>query len=162
MKRPYIGERKRETRMSDDISVSGLKRSSKLYKCSITEACHTVISQTLKEYSVQKGDDKLKDITITSTFSTAPMPTSLQEVTWGNFWVPQYLTLPVESDFKKALFKNKENIRSLIGSNKIMGMDLFISTILQLPFNLAQYSFILLSQKITLTMSSAPGPKEPL
>ena len=43
-----------------------------------------------------------------------------------------------------------------------MGMDTFISILLQLPFNLAQYSFIILSQKITMTLSSAPGPKVPL
>ena len=51
MKRPVSGERNRSARISDDFSVAGLKKSSKLNKCSITEACHTVISQTLKEYS---------------------------------------------------------------------------------------------------------------
>jgi hypothetical protein len=88
------------------------------------------------------------------------MPTSVKEITFGNSWVPQYLTFPVDHDFKRALAKNQQNIRSLIGSNKVMGMDMFISILLQLPFNLAQYSFTLLSQKITMTLSSAPGPKE--
>jgi hypothetical protein len=58
------------------------------------------------------------------------MPTSVEEITFGNGWVPQYLTFPVDHDFKRALAKNKQNIRSLIGSNKVMGMDMFISILL--------------------------------
>ena len=58
------------------------------------------------------------------------MPTSKDEITFGNGWVPQYLTFPLDHDFKKALPQNQQNIRSLIGSNKIMGMNMFISAIL--------------------------------
>jgi hypothetical protein len=58
------------------------------------------------------------------------MPQSLDEITFGNSWVPQYLRFPVESDFRKALEKNKANIRGLIGSNMVLGMDLFIGALL--------------------------------
>lgn len=64
---------------------------------------------------------------------------------FGNGWVPQYMRMPVSHDFVNNLKQNRANIRGLIGSNKILGMDLFIAILLQLPYNLAKYSFILLS-----------------
>ena len=51
MNRPMVGERKRQLRLSDDISIKELKKSAKLYKCTLTEAMQTVMSQVLKEYS---------------------------------------------------------------------------------------------------------------
>ena len=33
---------------------------------------------------------------------------------------------------------------------------------MELPFNLAKYSSVLISQKVTMIMSSVPGPKEAL
>ena len=74
LKSPPGQDRSRVIRISNDILVQDLKKSSKLYKCSITEACHTVVSQTLKEYARRRGHDDLKEITITQTFSTKSMP----------------------------------------------------------------------------------------
>lgn len=40
-------------------------------------------------------------------------------------------------------------------------MNLFVYCLLQLPYNLARLSFRILSQKISLTFSSAPGSTKP-
>lgn len=50
-------------------------------------------------------------------------------------------------------------MKQVAGSSTILGMRLFIAILLQLPYNLAKYSFKILSQKITVTLSSAFWPK---
>ena len=41
-------------------------------------------------------------------------------------------------------------------------MDRFLWFLYQLPFNLAAYTLFILTNKISMTLSSSPGPKEPL
>ena len=90
------------------------------------------------------------------------MPKSKEKITFGNGFVPMPVLFPVDNDFKRALVKNQTNMKNLIGSSKILGMDKFLSFLLELPFNLAMKTLFILTNKITMTLSSAPGPKEPL
>ena len=117
-----------------------------------------MIGLALKEYADRHDDKNLSKITITSTFSTKGFPKSVDKVTLGNTWVPQYIEMPVSHDVSKLIKGNTANMRALIGSNTIMGMDLFIGTLLQLPYNLSKFAFNILSNKITMTFSSLRCP----
>lgn len=68
--------------------------------------------------------------------------------------------MPVTDDVTKNIKGNTANMRALIGSSKIWGMDLFIATLLQIPYNLSKFAFTILTHKITLTFSSLKSPNE--
>lgn len=104
MRKPFVG--KRFASLSDDFSVRELKKCAKLHKCTITEACYSLIGQSMREYSEIHGDKDLREITILSSFSTRPTPTSKKEITLGNGFIPMPITFPVDKDFKRALEKN--------------------------------------------------------
>lgn len=95
---------------------------------------------------------------MTSTFSTEGFPTSVEGISLGNKWVPQYIRMPVSSDVATNIKANTANMRALIGSNMIFGMEMFIATLLQLPYNLSKIAFAILTHKITFTFSSAMCP----
>jgi hypothetical protein len=52
-------------RISNDILVQDLKKSSKITYLNCFPTDLTVVSQTLKEYARRRGHDDLKEITIT-------------------------------------------------------------------------------------------------
>jgi hypothetical protein len=54
----------------------------------------------------------------------------VEDITLGNTWVPQYIEMPVSHDVSKNIKVNTANMKALIGSSTILGMDLFIATLL--------------------------------
>jgi hypothetical protein len=108
-------------RFSQDFHIPSIKKVSKKLGATITEICHTIVGLTIKEYDRRHGSGDLKEITIISTFSTVPMPKRVDEITYGNGFVPLFMTLPITDNFKTLLNKSKHNIRNYIGSNKIKG-----------------------------------------
>lgn len=126
---------KRTIKISKDISVNSLKVAAKKYKATVFEICHTMVSQTIKEYSRRHGDREISEITVISTFATKPPPRTKEELEYGNGFVPLFLKMPISDDFKSVLKASKHNIRDHIGSNKMKGMDRMIWSLLNLPYN---------------------------
>lgn len=85
------------------MNLLDFKKACKANRCSVTNACHTILGKSVKEYSDAQGDKKLSAITIGSTFSTKPFPKTIEDVYPRNTWVPQYLRLPVGHNFKDLL-----------------------------------------------------------
>jgi hypothetical protein len=144
----------------DDINLTDYKMACKNHKCTITNAAHSILGKTIKEYADLNNDPTLSKITIASTFSTEPFPKRVEDVVPRNTWVPQYLQLPVGHDLKKLIAMNIENSKNTIGSSMILGMNNFIRMILYLPFGLPKLAFLFLSKKLTMTYSGVPGPKK--
>lgn len=90
---------RRDIRLSKDISVSAIKSVAKKYKATVTEICHVMVSQAIKEYSRRHGDLETTEITIISTFATKPPPMTRAELEYGNGFVPMFLTMPISDDF---------------------------------------------------------------
>ena len=105
----------------------------------------------------------MKSIIIASTFSLQNFPESKEGITGSNHWVPQYLKIPVSSNFSENVKTNKVTTQNLIGtlmgSSKLIGMKAFIGSLLMLPFNLGKLNFRILSKKMTMTYSNMPAPK---
>lgn len=95
-----------------------------------------------------------------STFSTKGFPKTVDKISLGNTWVPCYIEIPVSNDIKKNIKANAANMKSLIGSSSILGMDLLIASLLQIPYNMSKYAFTFLTKKITVTFSSLKCPNE--
>jgi len=72
------------------------------------------------------------------------------------------MTLPITDDLKTLLNKSKHNIRDYVGSNKIKGAETFITSILNLSYNLGKYPFGYMTRQNSLRMSSVPGPRSPM
>jgi hypothetical protein len=66
--------------------------------------------------------------------------------------------MPVDSDIKKCIKKNRENMRA-VKPIDLFGIQLLNYLTLHLPFNLAEKLYNILSKKITLSFSSAPAAK---
>ena len=151
----------RITRISNDIPLREFKKRCKETSCTLNEACQSLMGVALKAYALRRGDTQFKQFVMASTFSLRPFPKTCEEIELGNHWVPQYLTIPVDLSFEKCLHHNKAQMRSLIGSSKLLGMQNFISVLLLLPFNLAKHSITLLSKKLTMTYSNMPTSLKP-
>ena len=96
-------------RISDEFDLPSFKKACKSHKCSATVATYTILGKAIKEYADLNNDKDLKHVTIGSTFSTEPFPSSVAELYPKNSWVPQYMQLPVDHDFGKMLEINKTN-----------------------------------------------------
>lgn len=88
MKSPPGSDDSKVIRVCNEINIKEFKKSCKKYKCTITEAAQSLISQTLKEYAVRRGENDLNEVVITSTFFIEPTAQTVDQVKLGNGWVP--------------------------------------------------------------------------
>ena len=75
-------------------------------KCSLNEATLSILGQAIKAYAV-KQNEKLDQITITSTFALKDFPKNYNEITMGNGYVPLYYQIPVSDDIKANISQNR-------------------------------------------------------
>ena len=99
IKRPAGPNPKRVVRVSEDFPIDKLKIVCKRNRCTMNQLVHTYIGKALHQYALNRGDTTLKSITVGSTFALKGFPENAKGITGGNFWVPQYLSVPVGNDF---------------------------------------------------------------
>jgi len=101
-------------------------------------------------------------MTIISTFATKSPPRSIEQLEYGNGFVPLFLKMAISDDLNTVLKQAKHNIREHIGSNKMKGMDRMIWSLLNLPYNQGKRVLNYMTQQNSIRLSSAPGPKIPV
>lgn len=67
-------------------------------------------------------------MTFTSSISLKGPPNSLNEITFGNFWVPAILPLAISDDLQKNIESSGKYLKQNIGSFDLLGLD-FIGNI---------------------------------
>ena len=158
IKRPAPAVRNRIARLCDNVSVPDFKKACKKVRCTFNEALQSILGCSVKEYCDRRGDAETTSFMMASSFTLENFPESPETIKLGNNWVPQYLRIPVSHNFDSNLVHNKAQLRSLIGSVALLGMQNMIACLLLMPFNIAKQSFTILSRKLTMVYSNMPGP----
>ena len=101
LKRPdsVLGD-ERVCGFSKDISLPDLKKACRYYKCTVNDACRSIMGQAIKAYANSHDDPNLNKILLSSTFSLNPFAKNESEVKCANFWVPKAYHIPVDLDLK--------------------------------------------------------------
>ena len=137
-----------------------MKAKCKENNCTINEALLSLDGQTMKEYANNRGDAELESIRIAQIVSFAPYAKSIQDIKFGNYWVPIYIDIPVENNIEGNIEYNKENSKVLRGSNKILGTIQMTNMLFLLPYNIAKKFIFIANSKVTCIFSPVAGPKK--
>lgn len=93
-----------------------------------------------------------------TTFATKMIELKLEDLTFGNDWVPLIFEIKTTKDFRGNLVFNKQQIKKYATPFNIMGQNTLCQLLCLLPYNVGQIGFDLVQNTRTFLYTSIPGP----
>ena len=86
LKKPIDSYKNREARISKDYNLKDILKQCKANKCTVNDACLSVLGQTVNEYAKRRNED-IQEIGFSRTYAMRTMPRRIEDIESGNDWV---------------------------------------------------------------------------
>ena len=122
--------------MTVDYDLGLFRKSCKAQKCTVNQALHAVLGQTVRLYSIARGDEVKDGITVSFAMALRPVATRREDLVLGNALMSPFVPLACESLLDVAIKKAKRNSVNIVGTFDLLAASTVLDIILRLPYNI--------------------------
>lgn len=142
----------------ENVPLHLIKNISKQNGTTFNTVIQALLSMTIAEYNIQKGDSQTESITFGSAFSLTPFAKSREEFKVQNQATLQIYNLKLVRDFKEAVEMTKKLKEQNVSYAGTLANAWLMKLIFTLPYNIPYVNGTAMTQPMRFGYTNVPGP----